>query len=97
AAAADAALEMLGIDEAGLDPLDRELLNAICVRFGGGPVGLSTLAVAVHEEQDTIEDVYEPYLLQRGFIQRTPRGRVATPHAFAHLALEPPSSGQALF
>ena len=69
--------------------------SAICERFGGGPVGLSTLAVAVHEEQDTIEDVYEPYLLQRGFLQRTPRGRVATPHAFRHLGLEPPASGQA--
>jgi Holliday junction DNA helicase RuvB len=91
------ALDALGVDHAGLDALDREILEAICVRFGGGPVGLSTLAVAVHEEQDTIEDVYEPYLLQRGFIQRTPRGRAATPHAFAHLGLEPPSSGQSLF
>jgi Holliday junction DNA helicase RuvB len=97
AATAYAALEMLEVDHAGLDRLDREILDAICVRFGGGPVGLSTLAVAVHEEQDTIEDVYEPYLLQRGFIQRTPRGRVATPHAYAHLGLEPPSSGQSLF
>jgi Holliday junction DNA helicase RuvB len=61
------------------------------VKFGGGPVGLSTLAVTVGEEQDTIEDVYEPYLLQCGFLKRTPRGRVATPRAFAHLGLEPPS------
>jgi Holliday junction DNA helicase RuvB len=97
AATAYAALDMLEVDHEGLDRLDREILTAICERFGGGPVGLSTLAVAVHEEQDTIEDVYEPYLLQRGFIQRTPRGRVATPHAFAHLGLEPPASGQALF
>ena len=74
---------MLEVDHEGLDRLDREILTTICERFGGGPVGLSTLAVAVHEEQDTIEDVYEPYLLQRGFIQRTPRGRCATPHAFA--------------
>ena len=88
---------MLEVDHEGLDRLDREILTAICVRFSGGPVGLSTLAVAVHEEQDTIEDVYEPYLLQRGFIQRTPRGRVATPHAFAHLGLEPPANGRSLF
>jgi Holliday junction DNA helicase RuvB len=97
AATAYAALDMLEVDHEGLDRLDREILHAICIRFSGGPVGLSTLAVAVHEEQDTIEDVYEPYLLQRGFIQRTPRGRVAPPHAFAHLGLEPPSSGQSLF
>ncbi len=96
---AHAALALLGIDELGLDRLDRELLQAICASFGGGPVGLSTLAVAVGEESDTIEDVYEPYLLQRGFLQRTPRGRVATPHAFAHLGLEAPSdsSASALF
>jgi Holliday junction DNA helicase RuvB len=93
AAAAAAALQLMGVDEMGLDRLDRELLEAICARFGGGPVGLSTLAVSVGEEQDTIEDVYEPYLLQRGFLQRTPRGRVATPHAYAHLGLEPPSDG----
>jgi Holliday junction DNA helicase RuvB len=89
-ATADAALELLGVDATGLDRLDRELLRAICEAFGGGPVGLSTLAVTVGEEADTIEDVYEPYLLQRGFLQRTPRGRVATPHAFRHLGLEPP-------
>ncbi len=76
---------MLEVDEAGLDRLDREILTAICEKFGGGPVGLSTLAVAVGEEADTIEDVYEPYLLQQGFIMRTPRGRVATDAAFAHL------------
>jgi holliday junction DNA helicase RuvB len=91
AEAADAALEMLGIDASGLDRLDRELLDAICVRFGGGPVGLSTLAVAVGEEQDTIEDVYEPYLLQQGLIKRTPRGRCATEAAYAHLGLEAPA------
>ena len=72
------ALELLEVDDAGLDRLDREILRAICEKFGGGPVGLSTLAVAVGEEQDTIEDVYEPYLLQRGLIKRTPRGRAAT-------------------
>ena len=70
---------LLEIDDLGLDRLDREILGAICEKFGGGPVGLSTLAVAVGEEQDTIEDVYEPYLLQCGLIKRTPRGRVATP------------------
>jgi Holliday junction DNA helicase RuvB len=94
---AGAALDLLEVDAAGLDRLDRAILSVICIQFSGGPVGLSTLAVAVQEESDTIEDVYEPYLLQRGFIQRTPRGRVATPHAFAHLGLEPPASGQSLF
>jgi Holliday junction DNA helicase RuvB len=97
AATAYAALDMLEVDHEGLDRLDREILTVICERFGGGPVGLSTLAVAVQEEQDTIEDVYEPYLLQRGFIQRTPRGRCATPHAYRHLGLEPPSEGPRLF
>ncbi len=92
-----AALDLLEVDHEGLDRLDREILSTICERFGGGPVGLSTLAVAVQEEQDTIEDVYEPYLLQRGFIQRTPRGRCATPHAFRHLGLEPPPETSALF
>ena len=78
---ASAALDMLEVDHEGLDRLDREILGAICGHFGGGPVGLSTLAVAVGEEQDTIEDVYEPYLLQRGLIKRTPRGRCATARA----------------
>jgi Holliday junction DNA helicase RuvB len=87
---ADSALDLLGVDHAGLDRLDRDVLTAICTRFGGGPVGLSTLAVAVQEESDTIEDVYEPYLLQQGFLHRTPRGRVATAHAYRHLGLEPP-------
>ncbi len=82
------ALELLEVDAAGLDRLDRDILSAICTKFGGGPVGLSTLAVAVGEEQDTIEDVYEPYLLQQGFLMRTPRGRVATDAAFRHLGLE---------
>jgi Holliday junction DNA helicase RuvB len=87
---AQAALDLLEVDVAGLDRLDREILRVVCERFGGGPVGLSTLAVAVGEEQDTIADVYEPYLLQRGFLQRTPRGRAATPRAWAHLGLEAP-------
>jgi Holliday junction DNA helicase RuvB len=89
ASAAAAALDLLEVDHEGLDRLDREILRAICEKFGGGPVGLSTLAVAVGEEQDTIEDVYEPYLLQRGLIERTPRGRAATKRAFEHLGLEP--------
>jgi Holliday junction DNA helicase RuvB len=91
ARAADDALALLDVDELGLDRLDRQILSAICAKFGGGPVGLSTLAVAVGEESDTIEDVYEPYLLQCGFLQRTPRGRVATPAAFAHLGLPAPT------
>jgi Holliday junction DNA helicase RuvB len=87
---AHAALDLLEVDDEGLDRLDREILRAICGTFAGGPVGLSTLAVAVGEEQDTIEDVYEPYLLQRGLIERTPRGRAATRRAFAHLGLPQP-------
>ena len=96
--AARAALEMLEVDALGLDRLDRRILEAICSKFGGGPVGLSTLAVAVGEEQDTIEDVYEPYLLQEGLIKRTPRGRAATAAAFEHLGIERADpAGQALF
>jgi len=94
AAAAQAALDLLEVDELGLDRLDRAILGAICAKFGGGPVGLSTLAVAVGEEQDTIEDVYEPYLLQQGLIKRTPRGRAATPAAFAHLGLDAPAPAE---
>ncbi len=90
AAVAAAALDLLEVDHEGLDRLDREILRTICEKFGGGPVGLSTLAVAVGEEQDTIEDVYEPYLLQRGLIERTPRGRAATKRAFEHLEIEAP-------
>jgi Holliday junction DNA helicase RuvB len=92
-----AALDLLEVDEAGLDRLDREILRTICEKFEGGPVGLSTLAVAVSEEPDTLEDVYEPYLLQRGLVKRTPRGRVATAGAWAHLGLKPPSAGASLF
>src|SRR5581483_9277462 len=87
---ASAALDLLEVDGQGLDRLDREILRAICEKFGGGPVGLSTLAVAVGEEQDTIEDVYEPYLLQSGLIERTPRGRMATRRAWEHLGLDAP-------
>jgi Holliday junction DNA helicase RuvB len=94
---AEAALEMLEVDRAGLDRSDRALLELIATRFSGGPVGLSTIAVAAGEETDTIEDVFEPYLLQLGFIKRTPRGRVLTPAAFAHLGLTPPTGLQQLF
>jgi len=97
AAVAGDALDLLEVDHEGLDRLDRELLRAVCELFGGGPVGLSTLAVAVGEEQDTVEDVYEPYLLQRGFLERTPRGRAATRRAWRHLGLEPPPETASLF
>jgi holliday junction DNA helicase RuvB len=98
AEAADAALTLLEIDELGLDRLDRALLRALCEKFEGGPVGLSTLAVTVGEEQDTIEDVYEPFLLQCGLLKRTPRGRAATRRAFTHLGLEAPAGdGDSLF
>ncbi len=96
AAVATEALDQLEVDDVGLDRLDREILRAICEKFGGGPVGLSTLAVAVSEDKDTIEDVYEPYLLQQGMIERTQRGRMATRRGFAHLGLEGPGPGQLL-
>jgi holliday junction DNA helicase RuvB len=94
---ADEALAMLEVDEAGLDRHDRAILDAIAVRFSGGPVGLSTLAAAVDEEQDTVEDVYEPYLLQQGLIKRTPRGRVMTERGFGHLGLPVPDGAAPLF
>lgn len=94
--AADA-LELLEVDTEGLERLDREILRAIVEKFEGGPVGLSTLAISVGEEQDTIEDVYEPYLLQRGLIKRTPRGRVATARAYEHLGLDAPEKSGSLF
>jgi holliday junction DNA helicase RuvB len=87
------ALGLLEVDEAGLERTDRELLSAIADKFGGGPVGLSTLAVSLGEEADTIEDVYEPYLLQLGFLQRTPRGRVITELGRAHIGSEQPVDG----
>ena len=82
---AQEALALLEVDEHGLERTDRELLRAVVERFDGGPVGLSTLAVALGEEQDTIEDVYEPYLLRLGFLQRTPRGRTVTSAGRAHV------------
>jgi Holliday junction DNA helicase RuvB len=87
------ALELLEVDEAGLERTDRELLSTIATKFGGGPVGLSTLAVSLGEEPDTIEDVYEPYLLQLGFLQRTPRGRVITALGREHIDAAAPSDG----
>ena len=89
------ALSLLEVDEAGLDRHDRTILRTIAVKFSGGPVGLSTLAAAVDEEQDTIEDVYEPYLLQQGLIKRTPRGRVMTERGFAHMGLPLPEGAAA--
>ena len=91
------ALEMLEVDRAGLDRHDRQLLELMATKFAGGPVGLSTLAVAIGEEADTIEDVFEPYLLQQGLIKRTPRGRVLTERAYEHLGLPVPDSTASLF
>ena len=93
------ALELLEVDECGLERTDRQLMRAIAERFGGGPVGLSTLAVALGESPDTVEDVYEPYLLQLGFLQRTPRGRIVTERGLAHLGMAagPPARSTSLF
>jgi Holliday junction DNA helicase RuvB len=91
------ALQMLEVDAAGLDRHDRQFLDLIATKFAGGPVGLSTLAVAIGEEADTIEDVFEPYLLQQGLIKRTPRGRVLTERAYEHLGLPVPDSMASLF
>jgi hypothetical protein len=91
---ADKALARLEVDARGLDPMDRKILRTICEKFGGGPVGLETIASAVGEQGDTVEDVYEPFLLQEGFIHRTPRGRVATPRAFEHVGMKPPGPAQ---
>ncbi len=91
------ALAMLEVDAAGLDRSDRALLDTVATKFGGGPVGLSTLAIAIGEEQDTIEDVLEPYLLQQGLLKRTPRGRVLTQRAYDHLGLPAPEGATSLF
>ena len=85
-------LAFFGVDDLGLDKASRAVLDSICRRFGGGPVGLSTLAISVSEPTETVEDVYEPYLIQQGLLMRTPRGRVATPTAYAHLGLSPPTA-----
>jgi len=86
------ALELYEVDELGLDRLDRSVLNAMCRRFGGGPVGLSTLAISVGEERETVEEVAEPFLVREGFLMRTQRGRVATAAAWRHLGLAPPTA-----
>ncbi|MDZ5454153.1 MULTISPECIES: Holliday junction branch migration DNA helicase RuvB [Labrys] len=91
-AIADKALSALEVDQAGLDAMDNRYLNLVALSFGGGPVGIETIAAALSEPRDAIEDIIEPYLIQQGFLQRTPRGRVMTPHAYRHLGLAVPSS-----
>jgi Holliday junction DNA helicase RuvB len=91
-AVADRALTMLDVDARGLDVMDRKLLSAVLEKFAGGPVGIDNLAAAVGEERDTLEDVVEPYLIQQGFLQRTPRGRVAARAAYEHFGLAVPAS-----
>jgi holliday junction DNA helicase RuvB len=94
---ANRALTMLDVDPQGFDIMDRKLLEAVIHRFDGGPVGLDNIAASIGEERDTIEDVIEPYLIQQGYLQRTPRGRIATLAAYRHLGVAPPQSGEQLF
>ncbi len=94
---ADRALAMLDVDPQGFDVMDRKLLEAVILRFDGGPVGLDNVAAAIGEEAGTIEDVIEPYLIQQGYLQRTPRGRIATPAAWRHLGIAPPARANDLF
>jgi Holliday junction DNA helicase RuvB len=89
---ADIALDLMDVDKLGLDHTDRNILLTMINKFGGGPVGLDTLAAAIGEDSGTIEDVYEPYLIKNGLINRTPRGRVVTEEAYHHLGLENPSN-----
>jgi Holliday junction DNA helicase RuvB len=96
-AAADAALKLLEVDEHGFDDTDRKLLRTIIDKFGGGPVGLTTIAAAISEEKDAIEDIYEPFLIQIGFLDRTPRGRVATPLAYGYFGLQAPGRDSRLW
>src|SRR6202012_5316865 len=96
-ALADSALKLLDVDAIGLDEMDRRYLDVIAAKFGGGPVGVETIAAALSEPRDAIEDIIEPYLIQLGFVQRTPRGRLLTPHAFRHLGLEEPKREAAQF
>ena len=91
-AVADTALRALDVDAIGLDIMDRRYLDTVALKFGGGPVGIETIAASLSEPRDAIEEIIEPYLLQQGFIQRTPRGRILTPAAFKHLGLEAPTS-----
>src|SRR6266496_4193340 len=88
---AHAGLKLLEVDEHGFDEIDRKLLHTIIDKFGGGPVGLNTIAAAISEEKDAIEDIYEPFLIQIGFLDRTPRGRVATARAYGHFGLVAPA------
>jgi Holliday junction DNA helicase RuvB len=94
---AQLALKMLDVDPVGFDVMDRKLLEAVLHRFNGGPVGLDNLAAAISEERETIEDVIEPYLIQQGYLQRTPRGRIATQATYAHFGLIAPKVESVLF
>jgi Holliday junction DNA helicase RuvB len=94
---AHAALQLLEVDDRGFDELDRRLLRTIIEKFSGGPVGLNSLAAAIHEEKDAIEDIYEPFLIQAGFLDRTPRGRVATARAYEYLGLASPGKDSRLW
>jgi len=96
-AIADLALKMLDVDPQGFDVMDRKLLEAVIHRFDGGPVGLDNVAAAIGEEAGTIEDVIEPFLIQQGYLQRTPRGRIATLAAYRHLGVAPPAAAGSLF
>ena len=87
---ASSGLALFGVDDRGLDKVDRAILTALCGQFGGGPVGLSTLAISVGEQPETVEDVYEPFLITQGMLARTPRGRVAMRAAYEHIGLAPP-------
>jgi Holliday junction DNA helicase RuvB len=91
------ALKLLGVDEHGFDEMDRKIMMAVMEKFHGGPVGLGTIAAVISEEPDTIEDIYEPFLLQIGFLERTPRGRVATERAYRHFGLSRADSQKRLF
>ena len=94
---AHAALKLLEVDEHGFDEVDRKLLRTIIDKFGGGPVGVNSLAAAISEERDAIEDIYEPFLIQIGFLDRTPRGRVATPRAYGYFGIEVPARDSRLW
>jgi Holliday junction DNA helicase RuvB len=96
-AVADKALRALEVDAAGLDAMDRRYLSTIALNYGGGPVGVETIAAALSEPRDAIEDIIEPFLIQKGFVQRTPRGRLLTGHAFRHLGLAEPARDPAQF
>jgi Holliday junction DNA helicase RuvB len=94
---AEAALKLLEVDEYGFDEVDRKLLRTIIDKFGGGPVGVNSIAAAISEEKDAIEDIYEPFLIQIGFLDRTPRGRVATSRAYGYFGLESPGRDSRLW